>query len=646
MSHSAKGESHRVYWQQWISAPSNGTTSPNERSRRELITSSAAIRIAHTGAQAQDVTHLLRSTLKLGGGDKQTIVAANEDLPEEERDSLVLVGTLYSLPRDTVQFEHELEEELSRSDPYHVVRTLHPTEDPLEIRRRMEEHLKRLLEQSSPSSRPVTRTIISPKLQWFFVPAANETNSLIPNCVELDGYCTSLEDEELFEYDADDDDDDDDDQVDDDVDSGVLQRSNEATATVSHDRCYDDDVDMLARFPWLNDKKQDPTSALSADVDQRSSDFSVSENRSIRENRLFQQLSRSQAARRNRCLTGYLLKRSRKDPHIWRRVHCVLTDEYLWYVSRICTSQQGGTKTERYAKHGRIRLARALLLEPSADYVPLYRIPFAFEVVTGSGTSHWFRASSQSVQAQWIRALSERIVESFESSLMDQAELIMDDESLARSRRMMQLATEPLWEEMQNMNVSPQTNSDGATMRRSMVAPFLGAVLRWGIQVASYRECCRYIHNCLPAKKPVVVVRRRPSHEHATITTMSHPPPEPMDPTIQGIIQSTWTRAAELLTEATRLALQMQPKMPHSIETQSQHIDYIIHGRFRSNSCDQSKERVDSNRERLPVHSARDPPPADLFDHLLSELQALVGQVGGEKDASGEIAATNGKFSR
>ena len=641
MSHSAKGESHRVYWQQWISAPStNGTTTttPNsERSRRELITSSAAIRIAHTGAQSQDVTHLLRSTLKLGGGDKQTTIATDKDLPEDERDSLVLVGTLYSLPRDTVQFEHELGAELSRSEPYHVVTTLRPTEDPLEIRRRMEEHLNRLLERSL-NSRLASRTIISPKLQWFFVPAANETNSLIPNCVELDGYCTSLEEEDPSEDDADDDD-----QVDG-GDSGVLQPSNIATATVSYERCYEDDVDMCARFPWLNDEKQDPTSALPADVDQRTSSVNAQGDYFVRASRLAQQLSRSQALTRNRCLTGYLLKRSRTDPHVWRRVHCVLTDEYLWYVSRKYISQPGG---ERYSRHGRIRLTRALLLEPSSDYVPLHRIPFAFEVVTGSGTSHWFRASSQSLQAHWIQALSERIVESFESSLMDQAELIVDDECLAHSRRMMQLAVEPLWEEMQDMMVGSQTNLDGATISvqsGSMVNPLVGAILRWGIQVASYRECCRYIHNSLPAKKPVVVVRRRPSLEHSTVTTMSHAPPEPMDPTIQGIIQSTWSRAAELLTEATRLALQMQPKMPHSIETQSQHIDYIIHGRFRSNSCDQSTERADSSNERLPVHSVRDPPPTDLFDHLLSELQALVVRVWGENNASAEIA-TNGGIS-
>jgi hypothetical protein len=595
MSHNSKGESHRIYWQQWISSSTGGngneTTdsrrkSPERRSRRELITSSAAVRISYTGAKALDVTNLLRATLSLG----EKAQLSSQSPQPDERDSLVLVGTLYSLPRDAVQFEHELDvdQAIVRSDPYHIVKTLHPDDDPLEVRKRMEDHLQSL-QQSSPTS---ARTIISPKLQWYFLPAANETGSLIPNCVELDGYCTSLE-EEL-----------DDEHIDDEDDDEECGHASDLSR---------DEDEMYLKFPWLN--KSDSTLKLPEDIDQMSSMTM----RFSHEDRLFQQLRACQSALRNYCLTGYLLKRSRKDPHVWRNVHCVLTDEHLWSVSRIYTDKATAC---RYAKHGRIRLTRALLLEPSADYVPLYRTPFAFEVVSGKGTSHLFRAANKQLQAHWIHALAERIAQSFENSLIDQAELIVADECLVRGRRMAQQAVVPLWKVLAEKRGGSSSHKNTGQLASE---PHVGAVLRYGMHVASFKECCRYINSSLPAKNPVVV-RSPLRKENFAGMSNSEIHPDPIAPALQAVIQSSWSRATDLLAEATRVTLSIRPKMPRSIETQCQHIDCIMNGRFRANSHDGSELTSSSTGDSITPPPTRDPLPADLFDGLLSELQLLVAR--------------------
>jgi len=78
-NNNSKGESHRIYWQQWIS--SNNSNSGERKSRRELITSSAAVRISHRGARSQDVTDLLRSTLHIGDASSSGSTTAATTTP-------------------------------------------------------------------------------------------------------------------------------------------------------------------------------------------------------------------------------------------------------------------------------------------------------------------------------------------------------------------------------------------------------------------------------------------------------------------------------------------------------------------------------------------------------------------------------------
>jgi len=327
-------------------------------------------------------------------------------------------------------------------------------------------------------------------------------------------------------------------------------------------------------------------------------------NQRMKELRRYVQMTQSQSS----CLlpvSGYLLKQSCVDQHVWRRVYCVLTDDHLWYVTRV---PYASTKTfpQVAKKHGRISLERALLLEPNQDYVssPLYRIPNGFEVVSAKGTSHVFRAPSHAVQVYWIQALSNKIAESFENSLMSHAELIVADESTARNKRLSALAVDPLWTEIE---ADPQH-----------IDSSIASVLYLGMDVAEYREQCRHIQAFIPARSPVVIASESSGRPRKSDASRG-----PIDAATTQLVQATWDMATKLLSRATNIAMEIQKisdtKQLSSLEVLCRHVDYVITGQHRqSNSVRQTEN--DSNREYNS-----DPPPMDLFDLLLAELQSIVG---------------------
>ena len=72
----------------------------------------------------------------------------------------MLVGSLYSLPPGYVHFEHEPPACItSYSDPFHVVKTLKPRDNPLAVRDRMLEHLLNIQTQA-----PAGPNKIAPKV--------------------------------------------------------------------------------------------------------------------------------------------------------------------------------------------------------------------------------------------------------------------------------------------------------------------------------------------------------------------------------------------------------------------------------------------------------------------------------------------------
>ena len=571
-----KGESQRIYWQQWL----NSKDGSREYNRRELITSSAAVRINPDNAKASDVTQLLRDTLKLS-----SLESVNDSIATTTttyKDSLVLVGTLYSLPKDYIQFEHEPPTE--STSPFHVMKTLQPDDNPLLVRDRMMEHLQRLKQEA-----PSTTSNISPKFQWYFVPQ-NVSGSSIPSCIDLDGYCTSMEEEELKPEDEDDDQND--------------MHGEDETDTQDRGGYFDVDL-LLSRCPFAEDGKKANASVQTLAVGGPLSSSSKED----KELRRYFQLCQVPPS----C-SGYLLKRSSVDPHVWKRVYCVLTDDHLWYTTRVPYTSESKTTpiSLRMGKtHGRISLGRALLLEPSAEYKssPLFRVPHSFEVVNSRGASHIFRAPSRILQRQWVAALTTKIIESFENSLMDQAELIVADETMARNRRISSLAVEPL----------QQDSSSTTSMYLSLIR---ATVLRLGMSIAEYRELCRHLQTLLPAKHAVMAQSDTNGRENGNVQLDSSITLQD-DESLARQIQNAWIEASILFERCTNVAMEVQQYAQHqrgkqttlsqSVDTHCRHIEYVLtgnHGSGRTPGGVQSDQRS--------------PPPTDLFDLLLSELQGLV----------------------
>jgi len=603
-----ESESHRIYWQQWLSS--------NEKSvgtRREWVTSSAAVRISPV-ARAVDVTGLLRESLQLC------------PLEGPEQDALVLVGTLYSLSRDQVRFEHEkimdrynngskYQEQhhhggdpgksSNSSDAFNVMHTLQPNDYPLQVRDQMADHLRKLQNEAV-----VGRTIISPKLQWYYCPVLQpaDKKSLIPSCINLEGYCTSMEEDvDDWGYDEEEDDDD---------QSNVMSDENDSFDTAG----TVEDMDLLAsRFPWLCTGDDTEVTRQRADAGTRHGSL---KRKFRRENRRLNVLAAHEASLPQGTLSGYLLKRSTKDAHVWRRVHCVLTDDYLWFVSRRYTKYN-----LTFAKHGRVRLTRALILEPSSDYAPLYRTPYAFEMVAADGTSHIFRAANRAVQRQWIKSISDRIIQSYENSLLESAQLIVNDECVAHARRI-DGAMDKLWECIQQQRES--TAKDTLTnISAPMLVGSVASIMRWALKVTDFRHFCRHVRSSLPAKSPVVVTSPHNARK---------PPPPPsalmareisgeyarvLDPFVKSMIRSAWQQASALLQEATELGQTFQAVHPHrNLETLLRHVEFVLTGRQRPVRATSGGSAV-SGGDEAPYHDRGEPPPMDLFDALERELQVI-----------------------
>jgi hypothetical protein len=165
-----------------------------------------------------------------------------------------------------------------------------------------------------------------------------------------------------------------------------------------------------------------------------------------------------------------------------------------------------------------------------------------------------------------------------ENILLHQAEFIVTDESVARNRRLCQF-----------MDVNHVK----------------GELKFWALNVFDYREHCRHTENWLPAKTMIVAKSGSvvASLDALMMTSEDDPSdklPE-LNAMLQGMIRAAWEKGASILHQAVK-----HLKGRH-IETICRHIDYVLTGWQRPS-------------EVLGCMSFT-PPPSDLFDTLLSELQ-------------------------
>mmetsp|Transcript_22118 Transcript_22118/g.32669 ORF Transcript_22118/g.32669 Transcript_22118/m.32669 type:complete len:512 (-) Transcript_22118:116-1651(-) len=506
-------ESHRIHWQQWVSN--------DPQSKRDLTTQSAAVRLTDA-AKASDVIKLMK-----GDG------------------ALVLVGTLYNIA--PIQFAHDprplMKDQSSVStSPFHLVRTLQGEENPLQVRDCMQRVLDtkyKMLQQSSISS------TIAPKFQWFFVQEGkpdSETHpgsvNTIPHWIDLDGYCTTMEEED-FESEEDDEEED-----------GIYSQGQESA--------YSD----LMEIPLTNREEK-----LQLESSTRCSKYRTKQLQRHKQLAMYR-------TDHNRSISGYLWKQSHQDDHVWRKVHCVLSEDYLWYVTRV-------RSTADVAYHGRISLNRALLID--------HHHKGSWEIVSASGRAHLFQAKAVRTKHNWMTCLKECIQDCQDNQLLQQAELIVSDETVARNKRVFQHCL----------------NTDGLLYHKE-----------WVLQVASYRELCRHIQQRLPSKTLVILTRSSSSKGSSTSLEETN-----VDEELQSMIGDAWELAADLLNHVNSTITKnsdtsnRQSPSRCNLETLCRHIDYILTGRMQP----LSEGRPDS-QEPPSIDKLRDPPPADLFDKLLVEL--------------------------
>jgi hypothetical protein len=801
LSPQTQTQSHRVYWQQRLVATTNinpiidNINNSNNNNNNNLITGSAAIKISST-AKACDVTNLLRKTLHLNSGSSSTNNHTNSTSTNNHtnststttsttQDSLVLVGTLRSIPNDYVRFEHEQvnhqmqhnqfqfqqqqqddgndndndddEEDkkngtnngISISDyctgqDFHTVKTLDDDDNCLSILDRMKNHLHQRqqdIDNDNNNSSIVIdlrRPTIAPQTRWYYVPkiitsagtTIQQQQPIMSSCLELDGYVTSLENEE-----------DDDDDNDTDNDEYIYSGFGAASSVVP---VGDEDLLQRALAPFDDDDDDDDDDDEEEDCDTDTENNNKSnKTKTAREWRKYLQISQSHVSgadspspstttttttpttANSTTLAGYLLKKSNLDPHVWKLHYCILTEDDFWYVPRIKNRNKNVrndiSEIEIASYHGRIPLIDTLLL----DNIKTGRKNDEFEIVDGNGITHTYRCPAAApattttraaVAKDWRNMLSIRSQNAFENSLIKHAELILTEENLSRTERWKKIVVDDECDdnndndddtktkEGRRINASLTVVSSSPSSRsllmyngggvsgvsssgnHSLRLQLQSKILRFGMDIAEYKENCRHIQtllwvDCSSAAATVVVAPSSNINSNGSTTTapttitakndVSSMSSSSSTTTTLRLVRETWKEASGLLHQAIKIISDInkhrERDISRSLDTMCRHIEYIITRQRRrrqtpsqfsddnknddedgdnsnddiiirnsssvdddTNGNENESSSVNSGRDAYHDdldhhhHHHRDPPPIDLFDLLLNDLRTLV----------------------
>jgi hypothetical protein len=411
-----------------------------------------------------------------GGGGGKTLTSLFSDLSLTAATSSVTLdaGMQISSP---IQYEPDFEQ------PIHIIRTVHPEEHPLQVRDEMMKSLSRLrLKAEEQMGLGLSsKTNVSsygksggrrqqPQLtfRWYFQPcsplggidaSASPSPKIqsIPAYIDVEGYCT--------DDDKQPDDNSNGEGFDDEYDDNMSYEDGNAEDQNNHVGSFTDKISVTTQIRRLNKEKQ----RIAMLRELSDSPFTVS---------------------------GYLLKQSQKDPNVWKRVYCVLSDDRLWVIGRVkpltelCGNNVGRSSNHdavsslRVGRHFYINLHRSILIEREE---PLnHRLPNTFRVVTSLGNTHSFRAFNSQTFRSWTVALSEKIMQTHTGGILDLAHVIAEEETFARCRRMEDIAVTPF---LTNMSASRE------------IPPLSMDIVRFGISVAEYRELCRKVYEAMQLYK-------------------------------------------------------------------------------------------------------------------------------------------------
>ena len=405
-----------------------------------------------------------------GGRKKLTTLFSELSLasPESNVNATAADGGVHNINPDMSSIQYKADFE-----PIHLIRTVNPDEHPLQVRDEMMKSLTRLRNRaedemglglypnaniSSPGKGRRQLQQQKPHLtfRWYFQPcsplggidasaSSSQKIQSIPAYIDVEGYCTD----------------------DDDDDESSNNRSREG---------FDDEYDDVS-----DDSSGNDSSSLICQL-----------NKEKRRVAMLREQSDSPF-----IVSGYLLKQSQKDPNVWKRMYCVLSDDRLWVIGRVRPLHSSDSKVDgssvnhevmsslRVGSHCYINLHRSILIEREE---PLnHRLPNTFRIVTSLGKTHSFRAFNSQSFHSWTTTLSEKISQTHTWGMLDLAHVITEEETLARCRRMEDTAVLPFLN-----NMMPSSKD---------IPPISMDIVRFGISVAEYRELCRKVNEAMQCYK-------------------------------------------------------------------------------------------------------------------------------------------------
>ena len=477
-------------------------------------------------------------------------------------------------------------ETLYNKEQYNVVRTLLPSENPLQVRDSMISYVERLQEEVESEMircRPNVAVDVSPKrkkaplLRWFFIPCRPQNDSLDEGfihdstpirCIEIDGYTSSMSDEE---------EEDDSDEKEEERHIHILDGETQAN-----------DVPYWKRsaLPYHEFCNENP---------------SREQTRLQRERHRLTILSGHEAASGSDCVSGFLLKQDKHDFNVWKKFHCVLTDTQLWCVSRVKTIGEDGQNNVkegdfedsskvndlRIGKHSIIPLTGTLLLEPSTGQEPPSTgIPFLFHLVTNDGSTYAFRAMKKGAYASWTHCISQRIVQCQERILFDRADSIIRRESSMRAKNCDDRVLKPLHDKIRNHDTR-----HGVWSRS--VPHYL---LSFGVRISDFKEICIRLSSQLTFSDDKYSILQ---HEYKALV-------------------SVWGSASMILSDLRELCSRLLSDEMAKYYLIEQRDSILRHQQ-------DIQEKIESFRQKKLKYEggAINIPPIDLFDDLLHSIALL-----------------------
>ncbi len=329
--------------------------------------------------------------LQFFGNTPQTIAKP----ANRKKDSGVTPPSIHHSESSIEQGKVDEEEVLvEKKEPFHIVKTVPYQDSPLKTRQEMQSYL---------SNQGISNPSIT--LRWFFLPQTQKQQQQQQH-IPLDGYCTTVD------HDSDNDDDEQDDDTFLPTESlsmdEVIVKEWKQKRKQKHEIFYDQhEIDSM------DTNKQDEMNKVRRKNNKKKN--------WRREQQLAHLVALSNQEPNDVLLTGYLLRQSQVDNNVWKRVYVIInnTNFQLWIIGRVRNTHQSIGQINYLSLH------HATLIQHSSGDL---------EIMTPQ--SSWkFRVSDVKEYQQWFEAFKLVIQQAQESHVLEMADLLIEEESFARSKR-------------------------------------------------------------------------------------------------------------------------------------------------------------------------------------------------------------------